>query len=303
MRSLGDQAKGIGLVVVGVAILSPDAALIRLITADNWTLLFWRGLGFFGVLATLTAVRYGRHLPRQMVSYGPTGLLIALLFSGCQLSFVNSVELTNPAHVLVLVAATPIFAALFSRILMGERQTRSTALAIAFGLLGVLVTLSGSLTGGGRWQGDLLAAVVPLSLGLALTLTRRIRARDTWALYALAGLITALIAFGPSAPLSPRGADIVWMALLVLVVAPVSFALISLGPRFIPAAEVSLLMLLETILGPVWVWLIVNEPPTWQAIVGGTIIVTTLALHTHARLRATRPSSDPRSRTGQSSAD
>lgn len=270
--------------VLGVAILSPDAGLIRLIAADTWTLLFWRGLGFFFILGTLSVLRYGRALPRQLHAYGPTGLLVALLFSSCQLSFVNGVELTNPAHVLVLIAATPIFAALFSRLLLGEPLARATALAIVFGLIGVLVTLSGSLTGGGRWQGDLLAVVVPASLGLAFTLTRRLQARDTWALYALAGLITALIAFAPAAPLSPRGLDILWIAIIALLISPVSFALISLGPRFIPAAEVSLLMLLETILGPLWVWLIVHQPPTWQAVLGGLIIVTTLALHTRTRL-------------------
>jgi len=284
-----DHAKGIGLVVLGVCVLAPDAALIRLITADTWTLLFWRGLGFFSVLAVLSLLRYGAGLPRQVIDHGRAGLGIVVCFSACQMSFVNGVELTNPAHVLVLVAATPIFAALSSRLLLGERLTRATGLAIVFGLAGVLVTLSGSLTGGGRWQGDLLAAVVPISLGLAFTLTRRTQARDTWALYALAGLLTSLVAFIPGAPLSPRGDDILWLGLLALVIAPVSFALISLGPRFIPAAEVSLLMLLETILGPIWVWLVVREPPTPQAVVGGLIILTTLALHTRARLRTARP--------------
>jgi drug/metabolite transporter (DMT)-like permease len=284
-----DHAKGVGLVILGVSVLAPDAALIRLITADTWTLLFWRGLGFFSVLAVLSLLRYGTGLPRQVISYGWTGLAIAVCFSACQMSFVNGVELTNPAHVLVLVSATPIFAGLFSRLLLGERLTRATALAIAFGMVGVLVTLSGSLTGGGRWQGDLLAAVVPISLGLAFTLTRRIKARDTWALYALAGLLTALVALVPGAPLSPRGHDIVWIGLLALVIAPGSFALISLGPRFIPAAEVSLLMLLETILGPIWVWLVVSEVPTSQALIGGLIILTTLALHTRTRLRTPRP--------------
>ncbi len=285
---MSDQAKGFALVALGVVMLSPDAALIRLIGADVWTLLFWRGVGVFCVLMLLSLLRHGRRLPGRIRAYGPTGLAIAALYAVCQIGFVSGVEHTNPANILVLVAATPIFAALFGRLLLGERLDRATAIAIALGLIGVGVTLSGSLGGFGRWQGDLIGLMVPVSLALAFTLTRRLGASDVWPAYGLAGLITACVAWVPAAPLSPSGTDVWLIALLVLAVAPISFALISLGPRYIPAAEVSLLMLLETLLGPLWVWLLVGLAPPPQAIAGGVILGATLVWHTGRRLRDER---------------
>ncbi|MEW5421554.1 DMT family transporter [Amorphus sp. 3PC139-8] len=283
-----NQLKGTMLTGLGVLILSPDAMLIRLMSAEPMTIVFWRGVGIFVMLSLMGMVRHRRGVLAYLRSAGPTGLLVSVCFAICQLGFVGGVATTNPAHVLVMVAATPLVAAIASRILLGERIVPSTAIAIVAGLSGVAIMMSAHLGGGGQLSGDFIAAAVPISLGLAFTLIRRLKVGDVWLLYAISGLIVAAVAapFRGSEFLS--GADILWAGILVLIVVPVSFALITQGPRYITAAEVSLIMLLETVLGPIWVWLVVGIAPTVHALIGGGILLATLALHAWWRLSGAR---------------
>lgn len=280
-----DQLKGTLLVVFGVLVLSPDAMLIRLMTAEPMTILFWRGVGIFVVLGLLSILRHRGRLFAYVRSVGPTGLAVSGCFALCQLGFVGGVATTNPANALVMVAATPLCAAIASRLVLGERIAPSTMIAVVAGLTGVAIMMAPHLGGEGNLRGDLIAAIVPISLGLAFTLVRKLRATDVWLLYSIAGLIVAVVAapFRGSEFLS--GADIVWATVLVLLVVPVSFALITQGPRYITAAEVSLIMLLETVLGPIWVWLAVGIAPGIYAVLGGGVLLATLAIHSWWRLK------------------
>ena len=283
-----DQLKGTLLTVGGVLVLSPDAMIIRLMSVDPMTVIFWRGLGIFVVLGILSLIRHRGRVVAYARRCGWTGLLISLCLAVCQLAFVGGVATTNPAHVLVMVAATPLCAAIASRLLLGERIAPSTAIAIAAGLCGVAIMLSSHLTGGGSWRGDLIAAAVPISLGTAFTLIRKLRAEDVWFLYSMAGLMVTLAAWPFHAPGLLQGTDAALMGFLVLVVVPISFALITQGPRYITSAEVSLIMLLETILGPIWVWAVVGIAPTAYALVGGGVLLATLAIHSWWRLGKAR---------------
>jgi len=129
-----DQMKGTLLTVGGVLILSPDAMLIRLMSADPMTIIFWRGIGIFVVVGLLGLARHRHGLRAYAKACGWTGLAISVCFAICQLAFVGGVATTNPARILVMVAATPLCAAIASRVLLGERIAPSTALAIVAGL-------------------------------------------------------------------------------------------------------------------------------------------------------------------------
>lgn len=282
---MSDQLKGMLLAISGVIVLSPDSMLIRLMSVEPMTIVFWRGVGIFVVLGLLSVLRHGGGLLAYLRAAGPAGLAVSVCFAICQLGFVGAVATTNPAHVLVMVAATPLCAAIASRVLLGEPIAPSTMLAIVAGLAGVAIMMTAHLSGQGSLKGDLIAAVVPISLGLAFTLIRRLKASDVWLLYSISGLLVALVAapFRGSGTLS--GPDLLWAGILVLVVVPISFALITQAPRYITAPEVSLIMLLETILGPIWVWLAVGIAPTSHAIAGGAVLLATLAVHAWWRLR------------------
>jgi drug/metabolite transporter (DMT)-like permease len=102
----------------------------------------------------------------------------------------------------------------------------------------------------------------------------------------LSGLILAAVTLVPANLMSIQLMDWVYLALLGLIVVPIPFSLLAIGPRYLPASEVSLLLLLEAVLGPLWVWLVLKEFPGWLALIGGAIVIVTLvAMNVYALRR------------------
>jgi drug/metabolite transporter (DMT)-like permease len=276
-----------------VLVLTPDTLLVRLIDAEPFTLLVWRGvLQALGILAILALLYRGR-LAAPFRSVGRWGLLLALVFAGGTLFFILALSLTTVADVLVIIAAAPLSAAVFSRVFLGEGVPARTWIAIGLTLVGIAILVFEDL-GAGSLLGDLAALVCALCIGATFTITRHARAVSMVPAMALAGVATAAAALPlalllETGPFLFAGAQLGYTLLMGLVVVPVSFALITLGPRYLPAAEVGLLMLLETVLGPLWVWLALAEYPGDLAMVGGSLVVLTLAGHALAGNRRRQP--------------
>lgn len=283
MAALADHQKGLLLTVLGVLVLTPDSLLVRLTGLDPFALLVWRGvLQSLGTLALL-ALFYKGDVAARFRAIGRTGLLLAMVFTGSTLFFILALSLTAVADVLVIVAVAPLAAALLSRWFLGEAVARRTWVAIAFTLAGIALLVFEDL-GSGSLYGALAALCCALCIGGSLTLTRHGRAVSMVPAMTLSGLLTATVALPltlllENGPLVPGGMPLLYTLVMGLIVVPISFALITLGPRYLPAAEVGLLMLLETVLGPFWVWLVLREYPGDLAMVGGTIVVATLAGH------------------------
>jgi drug/metabolite transporter (DMT)-like permease len=154
-------------------------------------------------------------------------------------------------------------------------------------LAAVALTVQGGIEVGGLW-GDLAAVGVMLILALVFVLLRKAKGRDMLPALAWGGLLTCFIALALAPSVAVVGADRLLLPFLVLVIVPVSFILISTGPRYLPAPEVGLLMLLETIFGPLWVWLALAETPATASLIGGAVIVLTLATNAWLGLRDQR---------------
>lgn len=286
---MSDTTRGLLIVLAGVLVLSPDAALIRFITVDPWTFLFWRGLGLCVALAVLSVLRHGSAVFRDLWRAGWMGLLIAACFACSQISFVLAVEWTHPVNALVISSASPLASALFSRWLLGERFAPATLIATVVVIFGILVTVVGDgVLGGGTAIGNAVALLIPVSIGLAFTLIRKSGLREVWSVQAVTGFAVACVALVVAVPEPVPGSEMWALVLAALVVTPGAFALISLAPRYLPAAEVSLFMRLETVLGPIFVWLLVGLAPTPHALVGGLIVLGALALHLRFLLRRER---------------
>ena len=289
---LAEHQKGLLLTTLGVLVLSPDSLLVRLAGLEPFTLLVWRGaLQALGILAIL-ALLYPGQVMAQIRAIGRCGLLLAAVFTGSTLFFILALYHTAVADVLIIVAAAPLAAAVLSRSFLGEAVPFRTWVAITLTLLGIGLLVLEDLGSGSLW-GDFSAFCCALCIGASLTITRHGRAVSMVPAMSLAGTLTALLAlplalFLEPGSLVPAGPQLVYVLLMGLFVAPVSFALITAGPRYLPAAEVGLLMLLETVLGPLWVWLIIGEYPGDLALIGGGIVVLTLAGHALAGNRQRR---------------
>ncbi len=276
--------KGLLLTFVAVLILSPDALLVRLIHCDVWTLLFWRCLLTSIMQALFLAIFYRRQFLQSFRNIGRTGLLSATVVAVGALFFVNSLKQTAAANTLIILAAAPLFSSLLSWFFLREKIARRTWLAIFICFGGILLIFSGSLSSG-LLLGDLLALGATLMWASNIVTLRSGRAINMVPANLLGNLLVVPAALLAGAqPLALSGSDMLFLILLGGIVLPVSFTMITMSPRYLPAPEVSLILLIETIVGPVWVWLVLGEVPLTTTLLAGLLIVGTLAAHTLASL-------------------
>jgi drug/metabolite transporter (DMT)-like permease len=285
--------RGLLLAISGMVILSPDALLIRLIDdAGIYQIVFYRTLFMGIVLALGLGAFYGRRLPRLMVALGWRGVLASVLMAASNFGFVGAMLNTSVANVLVILATIPIFGALFSFLLLGERIERRTALAILLAISGVLVIVSGSL-GRGSLLGDAIALGVAAMQGLNLTVLRGAGDRDTTLALCGSGFLAAAAALPLAGTLQVSAHDLGLLALLGGLVLPLALGLFFAGARYAPAAEVGLMAFLETTLGPLWVWLGVGEVPPEEAFFGGALVIGAIVANSVMGVSRRRANSAP----------
>lgn len=284
----GNHLKGIAITAAGVVILSPDGLITSLVAADIRTALFWRGL-LLGIAMTLfLLVRYRGELGRIL---GPlrrrTDLAVAVLFAASSVGWVTAITLTSVANTLFIVACAPLFAAIFARIFLGERVPRRTiaTIIIAIGAMGVIFAEG---LGRGDLMGNLAAVATALVWAAMVVVLSHAQIEDPAPAMALSGYIIAALALfvAPTVAIIPL--DMLWLGLLGFLVLPISFFMIMLGPRHLPAPEVSLIMLLEAVLGPIWAWWFITQTPSALTLIGGAVILGVLAIHFAIGLRETR---------------
>ncbi|MGD9018724.1 MAG: EamA family transporter [Desulfuromonadales bacterium] len=291
--NLSTHAKGLLITFAAVLILSPDALLVRLVRCDVWTLLFWRCLLTGCMQSVFLAITYRRQFLQTFHNVGRTGILSACIVAAGSLMFVNSLKQTTAANTLIILAASPLISSLLSRIFLREKIARRTWVAIATCFGGILLIFSGSLTSG-LLLGDLLALGASFMWGSNLVVIRSGKSVNMIPANLLGNLLVVPAALAAGArPLEIAGPDIWLLLLLGGVVLPVSFTMITLGPRYLPAPEVSLILLVETILGPIWVWLALGEVPHGTTLFAGVLIVGTLFVHTLMSLKADQQLKSP----------
>lgn len=281
---MSEYIKGILLTAAGVLILSIDGLLIRLIAADSFDLLFWRGLLMSVTIAVVLV------LQRSTSSFLPMdapALRSSFFMVVCTITFVMAINLSSVANVLVIISSQPLFAAVLGWIFLREMPQPITWVAIFLSMIGIGWVLLGSWSQP-NFTGDLLALICCLALAAKFVNDRAVSHRDMTPALILAGLVIALVSYFYGHPMALSGDSWWYMVALCLLVSPLAFCLITIGPMRIPAAEVGMLMLLETAVGPVWVWLVLSEAPSATAVQGGSLVVGTLLLHSLYQWRTNR---------------
>jgi drug/metabolite transporter (DMT)-like permease len=211
--------------------------------------------------------------------------LVALLFGLQTVLFIVSITNTAVANTLVAVSAAPLFAAVYEWIFFRQPITRRLLGVIVVAIVGIAVMVSGSL-GGGTLLGDLAGLGAAAGLGGSFVVIGRNQDRSMVPAMGLGGLFASLAALPWADPMSASASDFRYLAISGFLVLPLGFGLLAVAPRYIPGPEVALITLLETVLGPLWVWLALREVPTGAALVGGLIVIGALAFNSIAMLRA-----------------
>lgn len=280
----GNHLRGVAMAAAGMLIISPDGLLLRLITETGpWEVVFYRTALMGLALAAFHVLRYRRRARAVWRDIGGAGVLSGLLIGASNILFVLAMLNTSVANTLVIVAAMPLFAAVAGWALIRERTGGRTWAAIAVAFSGIVLIFQSSLGGGGLF-GDVCAAACALLMALNLVVIRKSGDKDMTPALALGGLFAAAAVLPWADPFAVTAPDLVVLAALGLLILPVSLALFLGGARYVAAAEVALLALIETVLGPVWAWWGVGEVPSWQTVIGGGVVLGAIVWHSFGAL-------------------
>ena len=277
-----NHLKGLLMTIFAVVILSPDSVLIRLVEEasseiDSWTVLFWRGSLYAAGVSLLVLIKYRSKTIAEFKNIGKGGLLIGL-FSGISTgTFVFAIVYTSIANALVIISTGPIMIAIVAWFLLKEKSSLITWASMVIVFIGIYIVMSGSF-GGKSLVGDFFALITAVMMGFTFTLTRKYKDVNMVPVNAIGGLIAALIAFLMANQITVP-AEVVGYIIAMGAILSISFSLITIAPRYMPAAEVGMIMPLETVLGSLIAWYVINEVPSVNALVGGTIVIVTLFLH------------------------
>ena len=280
---------GIRLVVAAAICWSTGGLIARLVATDPWTTVFWRSMFCAAFLSVAVAIARRGRLGQVVRDTGWPGVLMAACFTTASTCFIMSLSRTSVANTLVIQSLSPFIAGLLGWLWLGERVLRRTWIAMGAALLGTVVMLGGA-TGAGSRTGDLLALVTATAFAAATVIVRSHPTVSMPTAVALAAALGALVASGWADPLSAHARDLGLLALFGIGQLGAGLLLFTAGARLIPVAEASLIAVLESVLGPVWVWLAVGERPGAFSLVGGAVILSALIAHTAADLvRPVRP--------------
>ncbi len=281
-NSLNDHTKGLLITFVGAMVITFDTPVLRLIDGPTWTVMFWRSVLLSIAVTCFWLVMKLFKKPTAPLINGKSGFAIIVAYSIGGVSFILSVHNTEIANVVFILALTPLAAALISLVWFKEVPTISTWLAMAGGLIGVGVIVWGGI-GTGSMFGNAMAAITTACMALAFTITRYTR-KDMSMSPMFTGIITASIAYIFVQDLSLTNEQWFWMGINGVLIMPLAYSMLALGPKYISAAEVALFLLLETVLAPIWVWFAVGEKINGATIIGGAIILATLITHSTFKL-------------------
>jgi len=281
---LGDHSKGILMSLLGVFILSPDSLMIRLAGLDDHSLLFYRGLFPALAISLMLLLYYRGGFFAALLRIGWFGVLNGVLYAMVNISFVSAIQRTSVANTLLFLSSAPIFAALLSLLVLRENQRPSTWLIIALSLLGIFIIGWGSYGGDGL-IGDLFALGCAVVTAASAVLVRYRRQVDLVPSVILGSLLTTAYALTQSPQLALSSPQLLYMAIMGFVLVPFAFMLLTIAPRFANSAEVQLVYLLESILGPLWVWLVIRETPSLNTLIGGSLLLLSVAWFAQHTLR------------------
>ena len=284
MNNLTDQQKGSLLAFVAVMIITPDSLFIRLSNIDTWGLVFYRGIIPFVTVLLGMLLIYKLNFFKMLFTSGNHGIIYILTFSLTNITFVVSIQNTNVANTLVMIAMAPMLSAILGAIFLKELPDKKTWIAI-FVTFGAAVYIFYDSLKLGNFFGDILGLITALGLAIGAVTIRSAKNKNLVPAAVVGKLIVALFALFFIESFTLTKSDQIIVPLMCIMCVAIPFVLVTIAPRFIPAAEVNLFFLLETIIGPIWVWLVIQEQPSIETIQGGAVIITAIAIHSFIKLK------------------
>jgi drug/metabolite transporter (DMT)-like permease len=271
------RRRGVLLMIGAGLCWSTGGILVRSVSlTDPWEIVFWRSVFMSLFLLAVLFYWYRAKIWGKIAQVGGQGALAGALLASTFFFFILSVIRNTVANTLVLMSVGPFFVALFGRIFLGERVPLRTWGAIAAGMTGIGLMFSEGVNEG-RISGNLLALGVPVAFALNVVILRRSHAKGNMVpAVMLAGLFSILVSAPLAWPFTPNLRDLSVLCVMGWLQLGLGCVLMTLATRYLSAGEVGLFALLETTLGPIWVWMGTGERPTNISLLGGLVVIGAL---------------------------
>jgi DME family drug/metabolite transporter len=285
--SLIYKIPGYILCLMGAFFLSWGGLLIRIWEGgDIWQILFWRAFFFTITLSSFLYLTYKNEALTIIKKTGTPGVVGGISMSIGFISYVFAMSETTVANVLFIISTQTVFLALFGYFFLKEKISFKTFLSIILAMTGISVMIGGSLSTGSL-QGNLVALFVPINFAFLVLLIRKYSNLDLVPALFYGGLIITIVAFFKSETILISGHNLLLGFLLGTFQHAFGFICVVIAARSTPAAVVGILMLTETLLGPLWVWLFLNEIPPISVFIGGVIIILAVVIKTFDKNKIT----------------
>ncbi len=263
--------------LLGVLLLSPDTLLLRSMPFSLDGILAVRGFISMLVILIYLIIRYRLDYYKRIRMIGWTGLGAGILLGISNYGFIYAVQTTTIADLLVILAILPIASSVLAAIFLKEKPSPALWIASTGCFLGILILFSGEVNYTAL-LGNISAVITTILMAAAMVMLRAKPNIDMTPTFFVSGALVFAITIHDAELAAHMGLEY-WPLYIAYSLVMSSFILILLSMRYLPAPEVSLFILLETILGPLWVWMFIGEIPRVQTVVGGALILSILIIY------------------------
>ena len=270
------------LVFIGAVCLSFGGLIVKSFEGANlWQILFWRQFFFTIIVLLYLFVTYKKNFFKSFYDSGLPGFIGGLVLGIGFAAYVYSMYKTTVANTNFIITTETIFLAVFGYFFLKEKINLITFIAIALGMFGVLLILGSSLSiqSSEQFTGNIVAFIMPISFAILVVIIRKYPTVDMVPAQFTAGVFAAIIGFVIAGKLSISFNDLLLALLAGFFQIGFGFILITIGAKTTPSAIVGVLMLSESVFGPLWAWLFINEIPPTSVLIGGSIIISSILFH------------------------
>ena len=267
--------KAILITSLGVLLMSLESLLIKLTSISALTFSFYIGIFMFVSINTILLLQKKQEVISIYKKDIKPILICGFLFGSSNLFFISAIKTTTVANTVMIFASAPLFSALFAYLIYRQKSKKNIFVASFFIFIGLFIIFSSQL-GSGDFIGNIYALICVNLFALSFVILSQYKNANRLAITAGAGLAIVLLSVSLVDNFSVDTNTLYILMLAGIIVSPISRVLMGIGTKNLPASEVSLLMIIETIMAPIWVWLVLKEVPSDSTFIGGSIILLTL---------------------------
>jgi drug/metabolite transporter, DME family len=269
------------LIFFGALCLSFGGLIVKSFEGANlWQILFWRQFFFAIIVILYLLFSYRKNFFKSFYNSGFPGFIAGLFLSVGFAAYVFSMYTTTVANTNFIITTETIFLAIFGYFFLKEKINLITFISIILGMSGVLLIVGSSLSfqSSEQFLGNIVAFIMPISFAILVIIIRKYPNVDMVPSQFTAGIVAAAIGFFVAEKLSISPHDLFLAFLAGFFQIGIGFILITIGSQTTPAAVVGVLMLTESVFGPFWAWLFINEVSPISVLIGGGIIIFSILL-------------------------